>query len=435
MSEDPGFKDSPLRPFALAQNPAPFPESGQDFISKVRTQTEAILAQFAKVLPSNYVSQVTGPFYTLQFQAAAEQIATLQVKADEVFADSDYDFTRPEFLWEILGALVFPEASGRNDTPIVDGVVAYRTFLKQMVLLLLRGATKSSVQTGAGLLTEAEVTVIERFLGAREPGSEWTIDDQFTFDVLVETNGGTAFPTNPFTLEGNVALILDALKPAHTLYTYSFLFREVFGPLFDDTNMSWELSEYFYDDLRKFCYGAKEITGTAGVTLAGRTTFSDATRSFGSVQVNGRLVITSGPNAGPYRIREILAFPFPTDATARTYTTAPSGLFGSATVAGDVLTDLTQDFALAVEGEVLTFTAGPNVGSYRLEFLQGLGGGPVGFAPGPATAVRVAASILRVDTRMPVVASAQSYTVDVDRLGERQPKVISGEDVSVQFYL
>lgn len=431
MATDP--TNDPLSGLALAQNPAPFPESGQDYVTKVRQQTDAILAQFLKVLPSNYVSRVTGPFYTLQFQAAAEQLAAFQVTAQEVFKDSGYSYTRPEFLWEVLGSLVFPGATSQSGIPTVDGDTAYREFLKKMVLLLLRGATPDVMEEGAGLLTEADVSLLERFLEAREPGAEFNIDDQFFFDLVVEQAEGTSFPEEPFVLQKNVQLILQALKPAHVLYGYTHLFREAFGPLFSDT-YSWELSSYYYDDFRKFWSGAKAITGTAGVTLSGRTLFSDPTRSFESVQTGGLLLVTSGVNAGTYRIREVVTFPVTTDNTPRAYTTSPTGLAGTATVSLGVVTDAAQDFGAAVEGEVLTFASGPNAGSYRLDTLLGSNGGPVGTATGPATQVRVSPSMLRLETRMPAAATGQAYSVDVDRLGVRVPKVILGEDASEQFY-
>jgi hypothetical protein len=305
-----------------------------------------------------------------------------------------------------------------------------------MVLLLLEGATAESMRQGTELLTDASATLIEKFLHSvpRDPAGLWTIENQFEVEISIETAGGTAFPEDPFNLQTNTGLILDALKPAHVLYEYRFLFREVFGPLFTD-EVSWEMSQYHYDDLRKYCYGAREITGTAGETLTDRFLFTDTTRSLGSVQIGAILRIDVGVNAGTYAVTEVRTFPFGNDATARAYTTSPTGLAGTATVSGDTITDSGQDFGAAVEGEVLTFTEGPNVGSYRLETLLGPDGGLVGFATGPASQVRPSPCILRVDKRMPSAVTGQAYIVYVDRLGMRTPKTITNEDASEQFYL
>jgi hypothetical protein len=419
----------PLAPFYLTQNPAPVPESGQDFIDKVREQTNIIMARFMAVLPSNYVSQTTGPFYTLQWQAAAEQLATFIVNAQEVYKDADYAFTRTDFLWEILGTLVFPGATDQTGIPRIEGDIEFRTFLQRMVVILLKGATKEAVTEGLELLTDSDITILERYIEAMQPGAEYTIEDQFIFDVFVE-----GFPADPFVFSDNVKKVLEALKPAHTLYDLRFLFRETFGPLFTD-EMSWDMSAYYYDDLRKFCEGTRAIVGTTGVTLAGRTLFSDPARSFKNVQVNGLLHITAGVNEGHYRITDVLAFPVPSDATPRAYTTSPTGLAGTVTVMGDTLTDTAQNFALAVEGETITLASGPNAGTYRLDTLKGLGGGPVGFATGPATQVTASPSLLRTATRMPSLASGQAYSVDVDRLGVRGPRDVLGEDAAEQFYL
>jgi hypothetical protein len=153
------------------------------------------------------------------------------------------------------------------------------------------------------------------------------------------------------------------------------------------------------------------------------------------VQPGAILRIDAGVNAGTYEVVEVRVFPLGTDTTARAYTTSPTGLTGTATVSGDTITDSGQDFGAAVEGEVLTFTAGPNAGSYRLETLLGSNGGLVGFATGPATQVRPSPCILRVSKRMPAAATGQTYLVDVDRLGMRTPKTITNEDASEQFYL
>lgn len=423
--------DNPLSNMEVSQNPSPSPETGQDFIQKVNDQTERIMAWFLAVLPSNYVAQIKGPFYSLQFQAAAEQIAKFQVLSQEVYKDSDYDYTRADYLWEILGTLVFPDAERRRDVPQVEGDIEYRTFLKNMVLLLLDGATPDTVEAGAGLLTDATVTVLEKVIASRNTGSAWDMDDQFTFEVNVEQGGGTEFPADPFTLQENVRIILRALKPAHTLYEYRHIFREAMGEI--QAEMSWSMGTYYYDDMRKWCQGAKSIRGSTGETLSTRTLFRDSTRSFNSVVEGAVLTISSGTNAGQHQVRAVLTFPGGDDATARSYTTSPTGLTGRARVVNGVLVDDLQDWGLAVKGEVLTFTVGGNVGSYLLADIQGPYGGPVGVAPGPGTEITVEPSVLRLLRPMAVAATGQSYSVDVDRLGVREPRTITDEDVSSQF--
>lgn len=432
----------PVNPFPehVAQNPAPSPLEGQDYNTAYQQLVDKIMVTFLALLPDNYRSQVMGPHYTLQFQGIAETLARIQLVAQQINLDFDHDFTRSEFLYPIIGSLVFPEAD-ETGLPVLEGDVAYRCFLRDMVRLLLTGSTKASVQEGLELVSGLDVTIIERFLAARDPTSAYTIDDQFIFDVLVEQDGGTAFPANPFVTQENVLLVLEALKPAHTLFEYRHLFRDAFGDIFDDTAdnaMTWEMSQYRYDDLRKFCYGAKEISGTDGDTVSGRYLFNDPSRSFQSISVGATLTVTSGANAGIYTVTEVIEFPMETDTTARAYTTSPTGLSGTATVAAGVITDSSQNWALAVEGEVLTFTTGPNAGEYRLDVVLGPNGGPLAEVPapvGPSTEVRITPSMVRITPRMPVELTGQSYTLSVDRLGVREYKTRTAEDASSQFWL
>ena len=72
-------------PHGLEQNPSSLQEKGQDYQNQVRDQVELILKQFLAVLPSNYVSQTTGPFYTVQFQAMAEAVAKVQIRSSRIF--------------------------------------------------------------------------------------------------------------------------------------------------------------------------------------------------------------------------------------------------------------------------------------------------------------------------------------------------------------
>lgn len=414
----------------LTQNPSPTREEGHDFEKKVQEEAEYIMKRFLVMLPSNYVSQKTGPFYTLQFKSMAEALARVQISIQQLGLDSSYAHTRPELMWQILGSMVFPKVTENSmQPPIVDGDVQYRDFLRQMVVLLLQGSTKNSVERGAGLLTDADVTVVEKSIASYIENSAWTIEDQFMFEVNVEKNGGTAFPDKPFDLLYNVSLILDALKPAHTLFEYRHVFREVFGVFFQE-EMFLHQDIYYYDDLRKFCLGLKNIFGN-GYILSNRQYLSDPQRSFSSVLTGSTLYIGDSS----YEVVSTHAF-IGGDDTPRHYVTSPTGLEGLASVEGDVLTDPCQDWSLAVEGEILTFQEGLNTqASYRLQDVLGASGGSVGFVSSGGTQVRVSPSIVKVRTRLPVSVGTVSYKISLDRLGVQEVKVVSGEDVSTQCYL
>lgn len=178
--------DKTFFPTSLTQNPSPVVADTQDRKAKVQEQTNRILSTLMQALPSNYVSQVTGPYYTLQLQAAAEQIAEFQIQAQETFDDRSYDYLRPEFLFQILGACVFPDAESAG-YPKIEGDLSYREFLKRMVVLLLEGSKGWTLQQGIELLTNATVSIIEKGISARALGSKsaWGPKDMFTIEVNV----------------------------------------------------------------------------------------------------------------------------------------------------------------------------------------------------------------------------------------------------------
>jgi hypothetical protein len=444
---------------------------GQQGVRTLRDITDAILRTFQQVLPSNYVSEIPGPYYVLQYQAIAEQLARIQLELNDVGLESDVDFARPEFLWQMIGTLVFPDtAKTPRGIPEVDGDLSYREFLRRMILLLLQGATEDVVQQGLELLTEAVVQVLAKVDYSDRPISAWGFGEQNEFEInllcitvftdpatgeLVEGALGTGFPLDPFRVLRNNQRILRALKPAKALYEYRHLFLDAFGDLFT-AEPTFQLDPWYYEDFRKFCCGMKEITGDGGDTLAGRMMFSDVTRDFRAVPYGAALEVLDGPNTKPtsggldtatlgrYRVVGVQRLISGADVDAngipiaRPYITSPTGLSGMATVTADGdVTDLAQDFSDAKEGETLTFTAGPNAGSYRLDTLLGTNGGLVGLVPAGSDvpSVRLAPSILQILTRMPQVASGQSYRVALERLGVNTPFTVLGENESAQFYL
>jgi len=464
----------PYLPFTREQNPAPITTTGQQGTRKLRDITNSILRTFQQVLPSNYVAEIPGAYYVLQYQGLAEQLAKIQLQLEDVGLESDVDFARPEFLWQMIGTLVFPDTrKSPRGIPEVDGDLTYREFLRRMILLLLQGATQDVVEEGLELLTEAVIQVLAKVDFANDPNTAWGFAEQHEFEInvlcvtvftdpdtgeLITGELGTGFPEDPFKVLRNNRRILRALKPAKALYEYRHLFLDAFGELFNAEPMI-DLDPWYYEDFRKFCCGMKEINGDQGITLAGRMLFQDVTLDFRSVCPGATLEVLEGVNSSPsnggfdgatygrFRVIGLQRLIAGEDSTTtdgittlnpRSYTTSPTGLSGNATANADgVVEDLNQDFSDAVEGEILTFLEGPNAGSYRLETLLGNNGGAVGLVPAGSlvTSVRVAPSILQIATRMPQEATGQIYKVTVERLGVRTPFTVLGENVSAQFYI
>jgi hypothetical protein len=451
---------------------------------------------FQQVLPSNYVAQVPGPYYWVQYQAIAEQIADIQLQLEDAGIESDVDFARPEYLWQMIGTLVWPDTRQEpRGIPEIDGDLTYREFLRRMILLLLQGATEEAVEEGLNLLSEAVITVLAKVDFSNRDISLWGFGEQHEFEVNVlcqtvftdPTTGelitgelGTGFPDDPFRVLRNNLRILRALRPAKSLFEYRHLFLDSFGSLFVAEPFV-ELDPWYYEDFRKFCCGLKEINSISGVTLPGRQLFSDVTLEFGAVPDGAVLEIFDGPNASPtnggtdtatlgrYRVVGVRRLASGWDGTVsqdevtgeftftpipRDYVTSPTGLSGQVItpvneegivrdqilddgIFTGVLEDTSQDFSDAVEGEIITILSGPNAGDYRLETLLGNDGGAVGVVPAGvgATQVRVAPSILQTRTRMPQEATGQMYRVSLERLGVRKPFTVTGEDASAQFFI
>ncbi|MEC7108977.1 MAG: hypothetical protein VXX11_03090 [Planctomycetota bacterium] len=486
------------------QDPSPPSATSATATDRMRQIEDAIMVQLFNRLPSNYVSKAQGPIYTNVFRAIAKQLAEYQVEAELAADDPRYDLTRPEYLYQILGQVVFPDSMRpRSEVIDVDGDVSLRSFLREMVILLIEGSRKDPVEKGVGLLSDIGIDIVENVAFEGKPGSGVGLEDQFEIEVnavspkhtlkdahhhwhriRVNSNGdgktyGTyssdgsedyhcheikdfeiqphvaadlsehshdfvqAFPDNPFILQHNVKLILQALKPAHLLYQYRHFFVEFYGEVFQD-DLTWDYFTWKYQDLRKNWRGAKSITGTARTGEGNKTFLIDPERDFINVLPGSPLEILSGDNASEYRVKEVHRLPYPTDMVARSYTTSPTGLVGTAIVKDSVIYDKTVDpygnptpvnLGAIAEDEVFTFTEGPNLGAYRVEMVLGSNGGLPGKGEWSSTELLISHSILEVRPPMPYRVDTQSYSVSVDRLGSAVPEKVESETVSEQFYL
>ncbi len=244
---------------------------------------QAILDAFRSTLPDSYIAEVDGPFYSVQFRQMARELAKAQVEANGVLHDHVWDLTRPDRIWEMLGAFVFPPTGG--PAPTIDlSAEGYREFLLTMARLLLRGATLGAVEEG---------------IRAMVPGlSPIVSEGRHRIDITLEGS----LPRYHDLYAYNLDIVLQALKPAHILYSFGYLFRESVASG-EGADPSADLEIPGYEDSRRYHQGQAVIAGE--LTVLGRRLVEDPAVSFERI-VPGAPLRFVGTDLPPVVVREIL---------------------------------------------------------------------------------------------------------------------------------
>ena len=336
-------------------DPSTFDFEGQAFLNRVEEVKSQLFESFLASLPSNYVSKALGPNYTLQYEVVLDQIARYHVILEVFYGQAFYDTMSSETLLSELGRAVFPDLSREPLT--VEGDVTYRDFLKNMLRLLLQGSKIEVLREGVSLLTEAQVDIIEGYL--INPVSS----EQFNLLLEVHKDGYSAFPEDPVATQNNIGVILKALKPAHVIYEYRHVFKEILEGVIKSEEDSYVLESYHYEDARHNFQAYREITGTSGWFVQGNV-FRATTSDLINVEPNLSRLSVGGRE---YLITE--AFSFIDDSTPRAYSTSLSGLEGTGVFKDGVFTDSSADFKVLQEGETLEIKEGLNLGVYEIHVI------------------------------------------------------------------
>lgn len=232
-------------------------QTGREYNLRLLQRAQTIFQQLLAVLPSNYVSAVEGPNYTVELKAVAVELARLELALEDVRADGDFKTTRSDFLYTMIGYFVFlngrlPDMSFNDEQ--------FREVLLNMIRIYFQGSIPQSMADVVGLFMQGTIKVNENFLIIRQGGSGFDISDQFGFDVDVVIPLGGGFPDNVFQSDSVIRKILDIVRPAHTLYRIRFIFQDKFVPtngVIGDA-MRWAMSNYYYDDFRSYWGGLRD---------------------------------------------------------------------------------------------------------------------------------------------------------------------------------
>lgn len=231
---------------------------GKEYELRVLQRAQAIFSTLLGLLPSNYTSTVQGPHYTNELKAVAVELAKIELALEDVSYDVDFNRTRSEFLYSIVGYLCF--LNDRLPSLEYDDA-EFRTFLLNLIRIYFQGSIPKSIQDATGLFLSTDFRVLENFLLVRQGAANLDISDQFGFQIDVET--GNQFPTDIFDLQSSIRTILDIVRPAHTLFRIRFIFNDDYIPNPDSEDragdvideMRWRMWTYYYEDYRSYWAG------------------------------------------------------------------------------------------------------------------------------------------------------------------------------------
>ena len=235
-------------------------QSGREFQLRLIQRAQTIFTTLLNLLPNNYISAVAGPSYTLELKAVAVELARIELSLEDVDRDRAFATTRSDFLYSIIGYLLLPNG---NIPPMEFSDTQFQDFLLKLLAIYFQGSVPKSISDVANLFIQGDVVVTENFLLVRQGASGYDISDEFGFGLDIISAPGGGFPPNAMAVDATTRLLLDLVRPAHTLYTLRYIFQDAYtpnGPAVDQVldTMAWALKNYYYDDIRTYWSGLRD---------------------------------------------------------------------------------------------------------------------------------------------------------------------------------
>ena len=267
----------------------PMIESGRNYELRLRAAADAILTSLLSVLPSEYRSSVPSTDYGVYLRAISRELARIRLAIDGIEQDLDPETLRPEFLWQFLAGRLFRD--GRLPEVGNGSAEEFADFLVHVLQAVYKGSTPAALRDLLALLVlDGTVTVKEPALetGDIENGGE------FGFLVEIEATGG-GFIDHPVEVSQAIGILMDILRPAHTLYVITHVLRETVPSPSSDALRSIVGSWYRYEDTRKLwegLYGTDRLGMQRVRAVTGEVHVGNGTATY--AMDHGPLVLRTG---------------------------------------------------------------------------------------------------------------------------------------------
>src|SRR3984885_2473640 len=141
---------------------------GKEYNLRLLKRSQTIFSNLLNLLPSNYVSAIQGPSYTNELKAVAVELARIELSLKEIDMDRDFTQTRSDFLYSMIGYLVF---LNNRLPPLEFNDDEFRKFLLSLISIYFQGSVPESIQEAVALFIKDDFTVLENFLLVRSGAS------------------------------------------------------------------------------------------------------------------------------------------------------------------------------------------------------------------------------------------------------------------------
>lgn len=198
-------------------------KSGIEFEKQILNIARFIQSRLLNNLPSNYPKDANTNLAEL-FLAIGEEFARLRTAISDVNEDRYHNKTRSEYLYEILGDVLFLDDRAIN-TLISDE--AYRNYLITVRNAYYGGSRKDNIESAVSEILGLPVSIKELYLNLRSENSFYSIKDTHTmfFDIMMDYVTSTS--AIGLLLE-SIKFFIDLIKPAHVLYDTRLIWTDSF---------------------------------------------------------------------------------------------------------------------------------------------------------------------------------------------------------------
>ena len=225
-------------------------QGGREFNFRLAQRAQAIFNTLMQLLPSNWISTVKGPNYTIELNAVAYELARLELSLEDVNTDQAFATVRTDFLYQVIGYMLF-----NGQLPSLDySDIEFRKFFIALIGIYFQGAVPAAIEAAANLLFDQLATTYENFLLVRQGASGLDISDEFGFRIDIACTNNE-FPANTFMNDAALRMILQIIRPAHTLYQLRYVFQDAYPSDSITDTSNWKLDNYYYEDFRAYWDG------------------------------------------------------------------------------------------------------------------------------------------------------------------------------------